>query len=52
MNKLSRELKLRKTSFANPHGLTNSLNFSNARDMMELTRYACSNKEFLKIAST
>lgn len=43
---------MHKTSFANPHGLANALNFSNAKDMMELTKYSCSNKEFMKIANT
>lgn len=44
MNKLAKELKMHRTSFANPHGLANALNFSSAKDMMELTKYACSNK--------
>lgn len=44
MNKLAKELKMYKTSFVNPHGLANALNFSCAKDMLELTRYACNNK--------
>ena len=41
-----------KTSFANPHGLSNVLNFSTAKDMIELSKYACTNKDFVKIMNT
>lgn len=34
MNKLAKILKLNKTTFANPHGLTNSLNISTAQDIL------------------
>lgn len=52
MNKQAKELKMYRTSFANPHGLANILNFSTARDILELTKYACANKEFRKIMNT
>lgn len=32
-----------KTSFANPHGLANVLNFSTALDVLILSRYVCEN---------
>jgi D-alanyl-D-alanine carboxypeptidase len=41
-----------RTSFANPHGLANVLNFSTAKDMLELCKYACGNKDFRKIMNT
>lgn len=34
MNKLAKVLKLNRTCFANPHGLTNSLNLSTAQDIL------------------
>jgi D-alanyl-D-alanine carboxypeptidase len=34
MNKLAKELKMRRTTFVNPHGLANALNISSARDML------------------
>jgi len=40
-----------KTAFHNPHGLGNILNVSSARDMLTLSRYACSNKEFREVMS-
>lgn len=52
MNKTAKDLKLTKTSFANPHGLANSLNVSSARDMIELSKYACKNEYFKKIVNT
>ena len=52
MNKLAKQLKMHKTSFVNPHGLANALNFSCAKDMLELSKYSCSNKQFMKIANT
>ena len=52
MNKLAKELRLRKTNFANPHGLANSLNVSSARDMLELSKYAYKNAFFRKIINT
>lgn len=41
-----------RTSFANPHGLANVLNFSTASDMLTLSRYACANPSFRKIMNT
>ena len=52
MNKLAKELKMYRTSFANPHGLSNVMNFSSAKDMIELSRYACLDKEFVAIMNT
>lgn len=52
MNKLAAELRMTKTLFANPHGLSNARNYSTARDMIELSRYACTNKDFVKIMNT
>ena len=44
MNKKAKELKMIKTIFANPHGLTNSLNVSTAKDIMMLSKYSMQNK--------
>lgn len=52
MNKLAKQLRLFKTSFANPHGLTNSLNLSTAQDMLELSKHASEKKEFMKIVNS
>ena len=52
MNKQAKELKMYRTSFANPHGLANILNFSTAKDMAELCKYACANKDFRKVMNT
>lgn len=52
MNKLAREIKMYKTSFVNPHGLANALNISCAKDMIELSKYSCTNSYFMKIANT
>lgn len=52
MNKQAKELKMFRTSFANPHGLANILNFSTAKDMLELSKYALGNKEFRTIMNT
>ena len=41
-----------RTNFANPHGLANVLNFSTASDMMILSKYACSNRDFKRIMNT
>lgn len=41
-----------KTTFANPHGLTNPLNVSTAKDMMTLSRFSMQNKEFAEIVAT
>lgn len=34
MNKTAKDLKLYRTSYANPHGLANALNYSSAKDML------------------
>lgn len=43
MNRKANELKMTKTHFANPHGLSNALNVSTAKDMMILCRYVENN---------
>lgn len=40
MNKLARELDLRNTNYANPHGLANYMNKSTCVDQAKLTIYA------------
>ena len=49
MNKKAKDVKLRKTTFSNPHGLANILNVSSARDIVTLSRYACRNPLFVEI---
>lgn len=52
MNKVAKELDLRNTNFANPHGLANSNNKSSCWDQARLTYYALKSEEFRKIVST
>ncbi len=52
MNKLSKELDLRNTNFANPHGLQNNYNKSSSWDLGRLTYHAIKYEEFRKIVVT
>lgn len=53
MNKKAKELGMKNTSFANPHGLDEETkNYSTAYDMAILSRYAYKNKVYKKISST
>lgn len=52
MNQKARELGLKDTSFANPHGLDSENHYTTARDLAALTRYAMRNEDFRKIVST
>lgn len=46
MNKKAKELGMNKTVFTNPHGLSNILNVSSAKDMLTLSIYCYKNKQF------
>ena len=52
MNDTARRLELCNTHFANPNGLDDDGNYSTARDLAEMTRYAMKNPDFLQIVST
>lgn len=53
MNKKAKSLKMFNTVFENPHGLNDDTkNYSTAKDMAILMKYATSNKEFMKITNT
>ncbi|MBD8071453.1 D-alanyl-D-alanine carboxypeptidase family protein [Bacillus sp. PS06] len=53
MNKKAKEIGMKNTVFANPHGLDDHENhYSTAYDMALLTRYAMKNDEYAKIAGT
>ncbi len=52
MNNKAKELGLKDTSFANPHGLDSENHYTTAYDLAKLTVYALKNKEFAKIVST
>lgn len=52
MNKLTRELRLELSNFANPSGLMYKRNLSCARDIAKLTSYAMKNKKFREIVDT
>lgn len=52
MNEKAKELGMKSTSFANPHGLTNGSHKSSAKDLAVLSRYAMKNPVFRKIVST
>ena len=53
MNKKAKEIGMTNTSFSNPHGLDEETkNYSTARDMAILSRYAYKNKTYRKIIGT
>lgn len=52
MNDKARQLDLKNTHFANPHGLDDGGNYSTARDMARLAAYAMENPDFRRIVST
>lgn len=53
MNKKAKELGMKQTVFANPHGLDDHENhYSTAYDMALLTRYAMNNETYAKISGT
>jgi D-alanyl-D-alanine carboxypeptidase (penicillin-binding protein 5/6) len=52
MNKKARNLGMNKTTYANSHGLSNSLNKSCAFDLCILCEHAMLNDKFKKIVST
>lgn len=52
MNETAARLGLLDTSFANPHGLDDARNYSTARDLARLARYALENESFRAIVST
>lgn len=52
MNKKAKEICLKNTSFANPHGLDHQNHYSTAYDMAMLTKYALNNDKFREIVST
>lgn len=43
MNRKAKELNLHKTIYTNPHGLSNILNVSSAKDQINLCRYCWKN---------
>jgi serine-type D-Ala-D-Ala carboxypeptidase (penicillin-binding protein 5/6) len=49
MNERARELRLEDTSFANPIGLDDPLNYSTARDLADLARRLLRNATFAKV---
>lgn len=44
MNKKAKEMGLKDTSFANPHGLDNDNHYTTAKEMALITKYAINNK--------
>ena len=53
MNKKAQEIGMTNTTFSNPHGLDEETkNYSTARDMAKLSRYAYKNKTYRKIIGT
>ncbi len=53
MNDKAKELGMTNTTFSNPHGLDEETeNYSTARDMAKLSRYAYKNKTYRKIVRT
>ena len=52
MNRKAEELGMTHSHFSCPNGLTDEGNYSSARDMATLSRYAMGNKTFAKIVGT
>lgn len=52
MNKKAEDLKLKDTTFSNPHGLQNAMNISSPKDVLHLSMYASKNPQFRKIMNT
>ena len=52
MNKKAKEIGMKNSSFANPHGLDNKNHYSTAYDMALLTKYAMKNEVFKTIVGT
>ncbi|MBE6949353.1 MAG: D-alanyl-D-alanine carboxypeptidase [Ruminococcaceae bacterium] len=52
MNDKAAELRLKNTSFTNPHGLDHENHYSTARDMAIIMQAAMENKDFVRITST
>lgn len=52
MNKKAKELGMNNTKFANPTGLDNKNNYSTAKDISKLFKYAIKNETLYKIMST
>ncbi len=52
MNEKAKDLGMKDSSFANPHGLDDEKHYSSAYDMALLMRYAMQNETFRKISGT
>ena len=52
MNNFAIHLKMKRTSFNNPHGLSDKKNKSTSNDVGELCYYAMKNEKFRKIVKT
>jgi D-alanyl-D-alanine carboxypeptidase len=52
MNRKASNLDMFFTSYSNPHGLSNAINLSTAKDMVILSQYASKNGLFRQIMNT
>ena len=52
MNAKAKQLGMKNTHYANPHGLPNTNNYSTASDIMRLVQYAMSNRTFAAIVGS
>jgi len=52
MNKVAQRLEMFNSNFVNPHGLSNTYNFSTANDLVKLCGYGLKNKMFRSIVTT
>jgi D-alanyl-D-alanine carboxypeptidase len=43
MNLLAKNIKMKMSNFANPHGLSNTSNYSTASDLCKLTAFSMKN---------
>jgi serine-type D-Ala-D-Ala carboxypeptidase (penicillin-binding protein 5/6) len=52
MNRVARKIEMTTSNFANPHGLSNTNNYSTADDLAKLCTYAMRNPHFRRIVQT
>jgi D-alanyl-D-alanine carboxypeptidase len=52
MNQTAKKISLNRSSWANPHGLSNVNNLSTAEDVAKLCLYCMKNNQFREITST
>lgn len=52
MNKVARKIGMNNSNFANPHGLSNTNNYSTAEDLAKLCTFSMRNSIFRRVVQT